>query len=239
MQMFNSAHHSGPLLYFDLDTVIVNNIDWIHQLPLSYFWGVRDFKYLWRPNYHAINSSIMWWDTTQFDWVWRNFLDLNLEQTMKRLTSKKYTDYKNTSGKGFIYVLKVKTQHNGQEKDCYKIGYTANLEKRMATSGSERRGIFLGDPGSKKSLCCRRGSAANEGRVRSSSQHAGANRERKRRRGFSRLVSKSCISPVRTQATMGTSLSVGQGTCPPSGRGVGCRRCEPLTLAFSYEGDAR
>jgi hypothetical protein len=58
---------------------------------------------------------------------------IHKEQTMKRLTIKRYTEYINTSGKGFIYVLKVKTPHNGQEKDCYKIGYTANLEKRMAT----------------------------------------------------------------------------------------------------------
>ena len=49
MQLFNTAHHAGPLLYFDLDTVIVKNIDWLVNLPLSYFWAVRDFKYLWKP----------------------------------------------------------------------------------------------------------------------------------------------------------------------------------------------
>jgi prophage antirepressor-like protein len=53
------------------------------------------------------------------------------EQSMKRLTSKKYTDYKNTSGKGFIYVLKVKTLKDGKEKHCFKIGYTTNLNKRL------------------------------------------------------------------------------------------------------------
>jgi len=55
------------------------------------------------------------------------------EQLMKRLTSKKYTDYKNTSGKGFIYVLKVKTLKDGNEEICYKIGYTTNLNKRLET----------------------------------------------------------------------------------------------------------
>ena len=55
------------------------------------------------------------------------------EQSMKRLTSKKYTDYKNTSGKGFIYVLKVKTLMNGKEKHCLKLGYTTNLNKRLET----------------------------------------------------------------------------------------------------------
>ena len=84
MQMFNSAHHAGPLLYFDLDTVIVDNIDWIHHLPLSYFWGVRDFKHLWRPNYHAINSSIMWWDTRTFDHIWKSFEMQDLKTITKK-----------------------------------------------------------------------------------------------------------------------------------------------------------
>jgi prophage antirepressor-like protein len=71
-------------------------------------------------------------------------LNSNEKKDMKKLTKRiKTLDYElnrtkkqsfnNKTGKGFIYVLKVKTQHNGQEKDCYKIGYTANLEKRMAT----------------------------------------------------------------------------------------------------------
>ena len=84
MQMFNSVHHSGPLLYFDLDTVIVNNIDWIHNLPLSYFWGVRDFKYLWRPNYYVLNSSIMWWDTRTFDHTWKSFEKEDLKTITKK-----------------------------------------------------------------------------------------------------------------------------------------------------------
>ena len=55
------------------------------------------------------------------------------EQSMKRLTSKKYTEYKNTSGKGFIYVLKVKTLRDGKEKHCLKLGYATNLNKRLDT----------------------------------------------------------------------------------------------------------
>lgn len=84
MQIFNSAYHAGPLLYFDLDTVIVNNIDWICQLPLSYFWGVRDFKYLWRPNHYALNSSVMWWDTRTFDHVWKSFEKEDLQTITKK-----------------------------------------------------------------------------------------------------------------------------------------------------------
>jgi prophage antirepressor-like protein len=55
------------------------------------------------------------------------------EQSMKRLTSKKYTEYKNSSGKGFIYVLKVKTLKDGKEKHCLKLGYATNLNKRLDT----------------------------------------------------------------------------------------------------------
>ena len=53
------------------------------------------------------------------------------EQSIRRLTSKRYTNYKNTSGKGFIYVLKVKMLKNGIIKICYKIGYSTNLNKRL------------------------------------------------------------------------------------------------------------
>ena len=84
IQLFNSEHFQGPLLYFDLDVVVTKNIDWVWQSKLRHFWAVKDFKHLWRPMYQSINSSIMWWDTTQFDWVWHNFLDLRLEQTLKR-----------------------------------------------------------------------------------------------------------------------------------------------------------
>lgn len=84
IQLFNSVHHAGPLLYFDLDTVIVDNIDWIWNLPLKYFWALQDFKCLWRPGFQGINSSVMWWDTRNFDYVWKNFQSDNLSSIMKQ-----------------------------------------------------------------------------------------------------------------------------------------------------------
>lgn len=54
----------------------------------------------------------------------------NLDLELKR--TKKYS-YDNKTGQGFIYIIRIKTQHNGYDKVCYKIGYTANLKKRMAT----------------------------------------------------------------------------------------------------------
>ena len=80
MQLFDSSHYLGPMLYFDLDVVIVDNIDWIWQLPLDRFWAVRDFKYLWRPSWPGLNTSVMWWDTGQYHSVWDSFCSQDLDR---------------------------------------------------------------------------------------------------------------------------------------------------------------
>lgn len=84
LQLFNNKHYSGPLLYFDLDTVITDNIDWITQQSLEYFWAPKDFKYLWRPSHDGINSSVMWWDTGKFTDVWKQFREQNFIQLQRR-----------------------------------------------------------------------------------------------------------------------------------------------------------
>lgn len=83
LQIFNPKNFAGPLLYFDLDTVIVGNIDWIWNLPLRYFWTVQDFKHLWRPSHRGINSSVMWWDTRIQYNVWRDFKAKEIRDLMK------------------------------------------------------------------------------------------------------------------------------------------------------------
>lgn len=82
MQMFDPMHHRGKMLYFDLDVVIVKNIDWIWQLPADYLWAIRDFTYLNSPQTNSINSSVMWWNTHNFEFVWTGFQQLDLAQTM-------------------------------------------------------------------------------------------------------------------------------------------------------------
>lgn len=84
IQLFNDQHYSGPLLYFDLDTVITDNIDWITEQSLDYFWAPRDFKKLWRPSHAGINSSVMWWDTTKFSFVWDHFQTQSLPWLQRR-----------------------------------------------------------------------------------------------------------------------------------------------------------
>jgi hypothetical protein len=78
MQMFDGVHVQGRLLYFDLDTVIARPIDWMLALPAEYFWTIRDFRYLWRPNWRGLNSSIMIWDTVRFRWIWQQFREHNI-----------------------------------------------------------------------------------------------------------------------------------------------------------------
>jgi len=68
--------------------------------------------------------------TKQLNKINRTLKNLKKEQFLHSKTSKTYT---NTTGKGFIYVLKVKTVNNGKEQKCYKIGYTTDLNKRLAT----------------------------------------------------------------------------------------------------------
>jgi hypothetical protein len=84
IQLFNPVHHCGPLLYFDLDTVIVGNIDWMWQQSTAYFWAIRDFKYLWRPNHTGLNSSVMWWNTQHYQNIWDTFIQQDLATTMRK-----------------------------------------------------------------------------------------------------------------------------------------------------------
>jgi len=94
MQMFDPAHNLGRVLYFDLDTVITKNIDWMWQLDQQYFWAIKDFKYLWRTTWNGINSSVMIWDTQKFAWIWDGFGSKNINATVKLFHGDQ--DYLNT-----------------------------------------------------------------------------------------------------------------------------------------------
>lgn len=78
MQMFGDAQIKDRLLYFDLDTVIVRPIDWMLTLHPEYFWTIRDFRYLWRPQWQGLNSSVMFWPTVKYRWIWKRFCEHNL-----------------------------------------------------------------------------------------------------------------------------------------------------------------
>lgn len=86
LQLFNAEHHSGNLLYFDLDTVIVRDISWIPKLTTDKFWTIRDFKYLQVPGFSGINSSIMWWNVSKYNHVWQEFSQANIDQIIRENT---------------------------------------------------------------------------------------------------------------------------------------------------------
>lgn len=84
LQMFDCRHYEGDLLYFDLDSVIVNDISWTVVGSTEFFWTIRDFRYLQRPTHVGINSSMMWWNTQNFSWVWDRFISDAVESVTRR-----------------------------------------------------------------------------------------------------------------------------------------------------------
>ena len=84
MQLFNPKHFDGTLLYFDLDTVITGNLDWILDSCPQSFWAIRDYKYLWRNNWNGINSSVMYWHVPTFEYIWQEFNQGNPNEIAKR-----------------------------------------------------------------------------------------------------------------------------------------------------------
>lgn len=84
LQLFNPAHHQGNLLYFDLDVVIVKEMEWIKQCDPNFLWAIRDFRYLQRPNKDLLNSSVMWWNVPAFADIWNNLQKENLQNLFNR-----------------------------------------------------------------------------------------------------------------------------------------------------------
>jgi hypothetical protein len=83
MQMFNPEHHAGNLLYLDLDTVVVRDLSWVTNHDTSYFWGIRDFRYLQNPHHSVFNSSFMWWNVSNFSRIWDQFSQGDIAQLTK------------------------------------------------------------------------------------------------------------------------------------------------------------
>ena len=96
MQLFNSDHFQGQLLYFDLDTVIVSNIDWMTQLSPVFFWTLRDFRSLWRPDCYNMNSSVMYWNTNDWQSIWTQFEQQGIDRVRIRHQHGGDQDYLNT-----------------------------------------------------------------------------------------------------------------------------------------------
>ena len=83
MQLFG-LRITGPVLYLDLDTVLVNNIDWVWHLNPDKFYAIRDFKYLWKPATTTINSSIMIWNPEKYNWILDHFNKESISKIIKQ-----------------------------------------------------------------------------------------------------------------------------------------------------------
>jgi len=84
MQMFDPRHELSQTLYLDLDVVLTDNLDWVISRDPGYFWAIRDFRYIWRPNWQGMNSSLMWWNPRDYTGVWRDFKTRTVEQIMRQ-----------------------------------------------------------------------------------------------------------------------------------------------------------
>lgn len=73
LQMFDPIHQLEQIFYFDLDVVITGDLDWIVNLDKNFFWAIRDWRYLWRPSWQGINSSLLYWNRSQADHIWKQF----------------------------------------------------------------------------------------------------------------------------------------------------------------------
>ena len=150
LQLFNSEHHQGNLLYFDLDTVILRDISWIPQLPAEYLWGIRDFKHLQRPDYSTLNSSVMWWNVDRMSWVWDQFNTTNVVNTTRQYPGDQ--DYLNAVlGHNRIRYLED-SQIQSWRWQCLDGGYNFNTRRhKIPGQGTQIPGstsvlVFHGKP---------------------------------------------------------------------------------------------
>jgi hypothetical protein len=150
LQLFNSAHHQGNLLYFDLDTVILRDISWISQLPTECLWGIRDFKHLQRPGYLSLNSSVMWWNVDHMSWVWNQFATTNVVNTSRQYPGDQ--DYLNAVlGHNRIRYFED-TQMQSWRWQCLDGGYDFNTRRhKIPGQGTQIPGstsvlVFHGKP---------------------------------------------------------------------------------------------
>lgn len=84
MQMFDAKHFDGDLLYFDLDVVICNDLNWVLQYDTERFWTLRDFRYLQHDTHNRMNSSMMWWNVPRHQQVWEKFMHMTPSSAQQR-----------------------------------------------------------------------------------------------------------------------------------------------------------
>lgn len=69
-------------------------------------------------------------DKLKLTGISKTLKNIRKKQLLDRKTQKHYI---NSTGNGYIYVIKVNTIIDGKEKTCYKIGYSKDLNTRLQT----------------------------------------------------------------------------------------------------------
>lgn len=72
--MFNKDHGFNKVLYFDLDLVIINNIDKFFHHTSNKFCICQDFNRQFMPNYHVSNSSVMKFKANDYYHLWDDWI---------------------------------------------------------------------------------------------------------------------------------------------------------------------
>jgi hypothetical protein len=70
LELFNSAHHQGPLLYFDLDVLICKDITEV----VNNFQSLNKFLMVKEPYQDIVNSSIMYW-SGDYSYLYNNYVN--------------------------------------------------------------------------------------------------------------------------------------------------------------------
>lgn len=84
LQLFAPGNFPGRVIYFDLDTVIIDSVRWLLDLDPDKFWSIRDFRWLWKPNWSGINSSVMVWDAPDWNWILHKAQESQIHNIMDR-----------------------------------------------------------------------------------------------------------------------------------------------------------
>jgi hypothetical protein len=77
MQLFDPANKPGErIIYFDLDTIITSNIDWLLQ-DTSWFMGIEDVGAVNKHQPHLKNrlqTGVMSWEFNPVSFIWNEFV---------------------------------------------------------------------------------------------------------------------------------------------------------------------
>lgn len=77
LQLFDPANKPADrMIYFDLDTIITGNIDWLLE-DKSWFMGIEDVGSVnaWQPHLkNVLQSGVMSWDFNPVSFIWTEFI---------------------------------------------------------------------------------------------------------------------------------------------------------------------